>query len=651
MTHSSSDDRQIRYLELLSEKFPTCQAAYTEVINLEAILNLPKATEHFISDVHGDSAQFDHIINNCSGVIRERVRAVFRHKLTAGEQAELCTLIYYPDEKLRRVKESRQDTPTWYRTALMQLIELARYLSEAYTRSKVRKAMPVAYAYIIDELLHASGGVQTDRHVYHERIIESILETGSVCDFIRSLSALIKRLAVDHLHVVGDIYDRGPHGDVIMDRLMAYHSLDIQWGNHDVCWMGAAAGSPACVATVVRNAIHYDTLNILEGSYGIALRELALFAEKTYRGDDVLSPTEKAISVIMFKLQGQAVLRHPEWDMEDRLLLDKLDLSHGPRGKACIAGANYDLTTNDFPTLQKGRPYELTEDEALVVKSLTQSFTHSRRLRRHVSFLYEKGSMYTAYNGNLLFHGCVPMRADGSFRPVRMADGTHLAGRAYLDACDRLARRAWHERSEGQLDWMWYLWCGLGSPLSGRNVKTFERTFVADRGTWTEEQDPYFELANRPAVCDHILAEFGLARHGEADALGGAGGHIINGHTPVASRRGESPIRGGGRRLVIDGGFCHAYHARTDIAGYTLIVDARGMRIKAHRPFASIVDVVADRGDIYSDDDQLEVNPRPLMVADTDTGARIRAQIDDLNALLDAYRTGLLPERGDDPRG
>ena len=436
---------------------------------------------------------------------------------------------------------------------------------------------------------------------------------------------------------MGDIYDRGPHGDVIMDRLMAYHSLDIQWGNHDVCWMGAAAGSEACIATVVRNAIHYDTLNILEGSYGVALRELALFAEETYAKEDVLSPVEKAISVIMFKLQGQLIQRHPEFDMADRLLLDKLDLSHGPHGKVCISGKNYDLTTRDFPTLDADDPYELTPAERHVMSSLVESFTHSRRLQRHVAFLYEQGTMYLAFNGNLLFHGCVPMREDGSFRPIRMGENRHLAGRAYLDACERLARRAWHERSEELLDWMWYLWCGLGSPLSGRNIKTFERTFVADKSTWVEEQDPYFELTNRPDVCDHVLAEFGLY---------GPRCHIINGHTPVASSHGESPIRGGGKRLVIDGGFCRAYHHKTGIAGYTLIVDAREMRIKAHRPFDSIVDVVADRGDIFSDDDQLEVNERPLMVADTDTGAHIRAQIDDLTALLDAYRTGELPERG-----
>lgn len=627
------DGQRTKYLELLSEKFPTCQAVYTEIINLEAILNLPKATEHFISDVHGDYEQFDHIINNCSGVIRERVRAVFRHRLTAGEQADLCTLIYYPDERLKRVAAAHLDTPTWYRTALSQLIELARYLSDAYTRSKVRKAMPVAYAYIIDELLHASPGEPTSRAAYHERIVDSIIETGSVCDFIKSLAALIKRLAVDHVHVVGDVYDRGARGDAILDHLMGYHSLDIQWGNHDICWMGAAAGSEACVAAVVRNNIHYQTLDILEGSYGISLRELALFAAQTYRDGDVLSVAEKAISVILFKLEGQLIERRPEFDMAARRLLGGVDPQ---AGTVRIDGSTYELSTSDFPTLDPARPYELTAGERRVVDGLVESFTSSRRLRRHVDFLYEHGSVYLTYNGNLLFHGCVPMRADGSFRPVRIA-GRHLAGRAYLDACDRMARIAWHERTPEALDWMWYLWCGLDSPLCGRTIKTFERTFVRDRSTWAEQDDPYFELACRADACEHVLAEFGLC---------GPACHIVNGHTPVSRRSGESPVRGGGRRLVIDGGFCRAYHSKTGIAGYTLIVDAQGMRIKAHRPYADIDDVVADGGDIYSDDDQLEVNDRPLIVADTDTGSHIRAQIDDLTALLDVYRCGDLPERG-----
>ncbi len=632
MQRSYEAEQRVKYLSLLSEKFPTCQAVYTEVINLEAILNLPKATEHFISDVHGDIEQFDHILNNCSGVVRERVQAVFRHRLTASEQADLCTLVYYPDEKLRRVAEAHQDTPSWYRSSLKLLIELARYLSDSYTRSKVRKAMPVAYAYIIDELLHARVGEQEDRAAYHERIIESIIETGSAHDFIRSLAALIKRLAVDHVHLVGDVYDRGARGDAIMDRLMGYHSIDVQWGNHDICWMGAAAGSAACVATVVRNNVHYGTLQILESSYGIPLRELALFADKTYVADDVMSATEKAISVIMFKLTGQLVMRRPEFDMADRLLLDKLDLASGT---VRIGNKAYELTTTDFPTVDPARPYELTDEESEVISGLVESFTNSRRLRRHVDFLYEHGSVYLSYNKNLLFHGCVPMRPDGSFRPVRVC-GRHIAGRAYLDACDRIARQAWHERTEELLDWMWYLWCGLGSPLSGRNFKTFERAFVKDPSTWVEEQDPYFDLACRADVCRHVLEEFGLF---------GPGCHIINGHTPVAQGFGESPIRGDGLRFVIDGGFCRAYHTKTGIAGYTLIVDAHGTRIKAHRPYDQIGDVIADRGDIFSDDDQVERNERPLKVADTDTGANIRTQIDDLTALLDAYRTGDLPER------
>lgn len=439
MRFGQSLDQQVKYLQLLAEKFPTCQAVYTEVINLEAILNLPKATEHFISDVHGDYEQFDHIINNCSGVIRERVQTVFRHELTASEQADLCTLIYYPEQKIKRMRENCQDTPTWYRTSLMQLVRLARYLSDTYTRSKVRKAMPVEYAYIIDELLHASPGKETSRHAYHQRIVDSIIETGSVGDFIVSLSQLIKRLAVDHVHVVGDLWDRGPHGDRIIDRLASYHSVDIQWGNHDVLWMGAAAGSEACIATVVRNCIHYDTLDILEGSYGIQLRELALFAEKTYKSDDVIPVDEKAISVIAFKLQGQLIKRHPEFDMTNRLLLDKLNLKNGT---VKIEGKDYKLNTTDFPTLDPANPYELSEEEAAVVRGLKDSFTHSYHLRHQVDFLYEHGSVYLAYNNNLLFHACIPMRPDGSFRPIKIYD-EYMSGRALLDACDRKARCAW----------------------------------------------------------------------------------------------------------------------------------------------------------------------------------------------------------------
>ena len=621
-----------KYLELLAEKFPTTQSVFTEVINLEAILNLPKGTEHFVSDVHGEYEAFEHILNNCSGVIRERVGQAFAMELTRDEQADLCTLIYYPELKLRRLREQDRLTSEWYAITLTRLVRLARRLSGSYTRSKVRKAMPVAYAYIIDELLHISPDERETRLAYHQRIIDTIVDTGSADDFVCSLAALIKRLAVDHLHVVGDVFDRGPHADKIMERLMAYHSIDVQWGNHDIVWMGAAAGSYACLAAVIRNNIHYDSLKILESAYGVSLRELALFAEATYRADDGMSPVEKAISVILFKLEGQTIRRHPNWHMDDRLLLEHVDAE---RGVAVVAGREYELRTRDFPTLEADDPYALTPEEQRVMDNLMNAVRSSDKLRRHVGFLFEHGSTYLVHNGNVLFHACVPMNEDGSFCAVNH-QGQMLSGRAYYDYADRLARRAWHEHDQVSLDWMWYLWCGRFSPLSGRVVKTFERTYFADRSTWEEPRDPYFSHTEDPAMCARVLEEFG------ADVERGV---IINGHTPVHAAAGESPVKAGGRLVVIDGGFCQAYHSTTGIAGYTLIADPEGMRIKAHRPFGSIADVLDLNADIVSDDDRFQRNPRPLFIGDTDTGADIRGQIADLRALLDAYRTGEIPER------
>ena len=621
-----------KYLELLAEKFPTTQSVFTEVINLEAILNLPKGTEHFVSDVHGEYEAFEHILNNCSGVIRERVGQAFAMELTRDEQADLCTLIYYPELKLRRLREQGRLTSEWYAITLTRLVRLARRLSGSYTRSKVRKAMPVAYAYIIDELLHISPDERETRLAYHQRIIDTIVDTGSADDFVCSLSALIKRLAVDHLHVVGDVFDRGPHADKIMERLMAYHSIDVQWGNHDIVWMGAAAGSYACLAAVIRNNIHYDSLKILESAYGVSLRELALFAEATYRADDGMSPVEKAISVILFKLEGQTIRRHPNWHMDDRLLLEHVDAE---RGVAVVDGREYELRTRDFPTLEADDPYALTPEEQRVMDNLMNAVRSSDKLRRHVGFLFEHGSTYLVHNGNVLFHACVPMNEDGSFCAVNH-QGQMLSGRAYYDYADRLARRAWHEHDQVSLDWMWYLWCGRFSPLSGRVVKTFERTYFADRSTWEEPRDPYFSHTEDPAMCARVLEEFG------ADVERGV---IINGHTPVHAAAGESPVKAGGRLVVIDGGFCQAYHSTTGIAGYTLIADPEGMRIKAHRPFGSIADVLDLNADIVSDDDRFQRNPRPLFIGDTDTGADIRGQITDLRALLDAYRTGEIPER------
>ena len=627
------DPEQLKYLELLSEKFPTTQAAFTEIINLEAILNLPKGTEHFVSDVHGEYEAFEHILNNCSGVIRERVEEIFNLELTASEQADLCTLVYYPAEKLRRLREEGTATSEWYAITLMRLVRLARRLSGSYTRSKVRKAMPVAYAYIIDELLHISPDERETRLAYHQRIIDTIIDTGSADDFICSLAALIKRLAVDHMHLVGDIFDRGPHADKICDRLMGYHSIDVEWGNHDIVWMGAASGSAACLAAVIRNNIHYESLSILESAYGVSLRELALFSEATYTQDDGMTPMEKAISVILFKLEGQVIMRHPNWHMEDRLLLEHVDPA---RGVLDLNGTAYEMRTRDFPTLDPAHPYELSVDERRVMDGLMDAVRSSDKLRAHIGFLYDHGSAYLVRNGNAIFHACVPMNEDGTFCAVRHQDRL-LAGREYYDYADRLARQAWHEHDQVSLDWMWYLWCGRYSPLSGRVVKTFERTYLTDRSTWREPRDPYFRLTEKPEVARRILAEFG------ADPVHG---HIINGHTPVHAADGESPVKAGGLLVVIDGGFCQAYHRTTGIAGYTLISDPRGMRIKAHRPFGTIADVLDLNADIMRDDDRFEIYPSPKTIGDTDTGTQIRGQVADLRALLDAYRTGLLPERG-----
>ena len=621
----------LKYLRLLAKDYPNIAEASSEIINLQAVLKLPKGTEHFVSDVHGEYHAFEHILNNCSGVIRERVRSTFEFQLTTEEQADLCTLIYYPTLKLQRLREEGRLTEEWYAINLMRLVRLARRLSGTYTRSKVRKAMPVEYSYIIDELLHTSSDEHEERLAYHQRIISSIIDTGSADDFICSLAALIKRLAVDHLHLVGDIFDRGPRADRIIDRLSAYHSIDIQWGNHDIVWMGAASGSAACLAAVIRNNVHYDSLKILENAYGVSLRELTVFAEQTYRQDDGMDPVEKAISVILFKLEGKVILRHPNWQMDDRLLLEHVDPA---RGVVTIEGVEYPMRTRDFPTLDPKHPYELTEGERQVMDNMMSAVRHSEKLQAHIGFLYDHGSAYLVHNGNVLFHACVPMNEDGTFCPVNH-QGQMLAGKEYYDYTDRLARRAWHEHDQVSLDWMWYLWCGRLSPLSGRVMKTFERTYLSDKSTWEEPRDPYYEHVEDPAACRMILEEFGCSPDGV----------IINGHTPVHAAAGENPVKAGGMLVVIDGGFCQAYHQTTGIAGYTLIADPTGMRIKAHRPFASIKDVLDLNADIMSDDDRFRRWPRPLTVGDTDAGVQIREQIADLRELLSAYRNGDVPER------
>ena len=631
MVATERAEQTMKYLSLLSQQFPNQQSVFTEIINLQAILNLPKGTEHFMSDLHGEYEAFMHILNNCSGVIREHVDVIFGDTLSDCEKGDLCTLIYYPSEKLRLVRAARRDSPTWYKENLNHLITVARSLSSRYTRSKVRKAIPHDYAYIIDELLHTHPDENNYRIRYHERIIDSILETDSTDDFIRSLSALIKRLAVDHLHLVGDVFDRGGGAAKIMDRLMDYHSLDIQWGNHDILWMGAAAGEEACIISVLRNNLRYDNYEILENDYGISLRALVAFANKTYHANDSITPLIKAINVLLFKLEGQIIMRHPEFDMQDRLLLDKIDTNEGTID---INGTTWKMRTNDFPTVDPERPYDLTEEEQAIVDKLVAEFTGADHLRRHIEFLYSHGSVYLVRNGNLLFHGCVPMNDDSTFSSFNCM-GTYRSGRDYLDFCDNVARRAWRTRERDALDWMWYLWIGFKSPMSGRLVKTFERSYIEDRTSWEEPMDPYFTLTREIPACDAIMREFHL--------LPGTG-HIINGHTPVKTVAGEKPIRADGRLLVIDGGFCRAYHPKTGIAGYTLISSSRGMRLKAHEAFKSVDEALTRNADIQSVTTRFDVAKRRLMVSDTDTGEEIRRHINDLRLLLDAYRNGVLPE-------
>ena len=627
-------DQSMKYLSLLAQKFPTQQAVFTEIINLQSILNLPKGTEHFMSDLHGEYEAFMHILNNCSGVVREHVDEAFGDTLSDAEKGDLCTLIYYPHEKLALVRAACQDSPTWTKQTLNRLIAVTRRLSSRYTRSKVRKAIPHDFAYIIDELLHTHPDENNYRVRYHERILDSILETGSTEDFIAALAELIKVLAVDHIHLVGDIFDRGGGAAKIVDRLIAckHQRTDIQWGNHDLLWMGAAAGEEACVVSVLRNNLRYGNYEILENDYGISLRGLVAFADRTYKAGERITPLMKAINVLLFKLEGQIIRRHPEFDMEDRLLLEKIDAS---AGTVDIDGVAWPLATSDFPTLDSEHPYELTPEERRIVDKLVAEFTGSDHLRRHVDFLFRHGSMYLVRNGNLLFHGCVPMNEDGTFASMN-CEGVWRSGRDYLDFCDAVARRAWRDRDRNALDWLWYLWIGFRSPASGRLVKTFERSYIEDTSTWEEPMDPYFTLTHEATACDAVMREFGVSPET---------GHIINGHTPVKTASGEKPIRADGKLLVIDGGFCRAYHPKTGIAGYTLISSSRGMRLKAHEAFKSVEEALVHNADIQSETNHFAQAARRIMVSDTDTGAEIREQIGDLRLLLDAYRTGALAER------
>ena len=625
------NQEQRKYLSFLAEKFPTRQAVCTEIINLAAIMNLPKGTEHFMSDIHGEYDAFLHIMNNCSGVIREKIEMIFADVLNDTEKRALRTLIYYPKEALQRLHDEGKISPKWYRETLRHMIEIARVLSSKYTRSKVRKAMPKEFGYIIDELLHALPDEDGNQLAYHERILDTIVGIQNGDEFIIALAALIKRLAVDHLHIVGDLFDRGADADKIIELLLDYPSLDIQWGNHDVLWMGAAAGNEACIANVVRNNVRYNNIRILESGYGISLRRLQLFAEKTYEGTPAKAMV-KAINVMMFKAEGELILRHHEFEMQDRLLLDKVDTE---KGTVTIDGVEYAMNTMEFPTVDWSDPYRMTPEEREVMDDLKRSFCQSPQLRRHIEFLYAVGSVYLKMNDNLLFHGCVPLTEDGQMEEVNFF-GQFLRGKSYFEFCEKAARLAYNTGEARYVDFMFYLWGGPKSPMCGRVVKTFERSYLDDRASWKEPQDPYYLFLDSEATSRMILREFGL----KSDLS-----HIINGHTPVHASAGENPIKAGGKLIVIDGGFSRAYHKTTGIAGYTLIYNSHGMRIKSHMPFESVERVISENLDIESRANQFEIEPYRVMVGDTDIGKRLAAQIEDLNELLTAYRDGSILER------
>ena len=647
-------DEHLRYLRLLSQKYQTVAAAASEVIRIEALLRLPKGTEHFMSDLHGEHEAFVHILNSASGVIREKIDTVLGTEVPAEERAELATLVYYPHQKLPELKARQQDLDGWYRLTLLRLIDLCRFVSSKHTRDHVRRCLPQNCGYILDELLHAHFE-DHDKDQYYGEIIESILRYDRADAYIVRFCEVIKRLAVDRLHIVGDLFDRGPRPDRILDSLMAHHQVDIQWGNHDVVWMGAAAGSPLCIMTVLKTTLAYNNLDTLEGGYGISLRQLERFAQDTYADSDVsrwmphadprtasgdltaAARMHKAVTVMMLKLEAQVIARNPDFALQGRDFLNHIDFA---AGTVDYHGTVYPLLDCDFPTVNPADPTALTVEEQHILDGLVRSFAESERLQRHVQFLYAHGAFYKICNGNLLYHGAVPMTEDGAFAAIRF-EGVARSGKQLFDYCDRRARQGYSAplgspaRLAGQ-DFLWYLWCGAKSPLFGRSaMTTFERLYIADPAAHREIKDPYYRHIAHADTATRILQEFGLT---------GAGCHIVNGHVPVRAMEGESPIKGGGRLIIIDGGFCRAYHQRTGIAGYTLVYNSRGLILRTHQPFESVEKAIHEDEDITSQSEYIYTAPQRILVRDTDEGLRKQALIRDLCALVQAYQTGVLPQ-------
>ena len=648
------DNKELVYLKGLAKQFPTIASASTEIINLQAILNLPKGTEHFLTDIHGEYEQFNHVLKNGSGSVKKKINEEFGNTMSERDKKSLATLIYYPVEKLEIVMEEEEYLEDWYKITLHRLVQMTKRVSSKYTRSKVRKALPKDFAYIIEELITEKEELQ-DKEAYYNEIIHTIIKIGRAPDFITALCFLIQRMVIDHLHIVGDIYDRGKGPHIIMDTLIHYHSVDIQWGNHDIVWMGAASGHKACIATVIRMSARYGNLDTIEEGYGINLIPLATFALKTYenvncdfftikysneydiRDLDLDMKMHKAIAVIQFKLEGQLLKRRPEFNMDDRLLLDKIDYANKTIN---IYGNTYNMLDTEFPTVDPGNPYSLTEEEELVMERLQDAFRHSEKLQKHVKFLFSKGGLYKVQNSNLLYHGCVPMDEEGNFNKVNVY-GKECSGKELYDLLDNYARKGFYsqdktERQKGQ-DIIWYIWAGPNSPVFGKNkMTTFERYFIADKEAHKETKNSYYRLMDDENVLNHILEEFGLNP---------SSSHIINGHVPVELKKGETPIKCNGKLLIIDGGFSKAYQGKTGIAGYTLVANSHGMSLVSHEPFESTEAAILNESDIFSDSIIVETATNRMRVADTDIGVELCASIKQLEELLEAYRDGIIVEK------
>ncbi len=650
------ENLELELMKSLARSYPTIAAASTEVINLQAILSLPKGTEHFLTDIHGEDEQFLHVLKNGSGTIRTKIDEEFGHTLSDKDKKSLATLIYYPREKMELILKQEEDWNDWYKITLHRLVAITRRVASKYTRSKVRKSLPEDFAYVIEELITEKEEV-SDKEAYYNEIIHTIIRLDRAQQFIIALSELIQRLVIDHLHIIGDIYDRGPGPHVIMDAVAKYHAVDIQWGNHDISWMGAAAGSGACICNVIRISARYGHLDTLEEGYGINLLPFANFAMETYK--DVNNSTfsilydenydtkdlsldmrmHKAATILQLKLEGQIIKAHPEFHMEDRLLLEQIDFA---KKRVKLGNKYYPLRDCDFPTVNPDDPYALSEEEEQVMERLQQAFQKSDKLQRHVRFLFTNGSLYKRYNSNLLYHGCVPMDEEGNFTALEV-DGVPYSGRALYDVLEYYARRGYFApwdsavRKKGQ-DLLWYIWGGPNSPVFGKSrMTTFERYFIEDSKTHTETKNAYYRLLNDEKIVDKILAEFGLAGKPHA--------HIVNGHVPVEQKKGESPIKCGGKLLIIDGGFSKAYHEKTGIAGYTLVANSHGMRLVAHELFESTESAIRRETDILSDSRFIETYDHRRLVADTDDGNEMKVRIRQLEGLLRAYRDGVLIER------